>query len=537
MKSLIKRASSWSLIFVLMLGCDNSLNPNVYSSVTEQSYEFGEDDFNGVIGAVYTAMRGVWHHQQYYMAQELSADGIVMPANPSGWEDGGIYRNMHLHSWNSELVHISNMWNSFYRGVFLANRAIEQIENGTIPIPPGGNKDAGLAELRIARAFYYWLIMDNFGDIPLVTSNTQELPEKTSREEVYQFIVTEIQESMPDLSEAVNQEMYGRFNKWAAKALLANVYLNAEVYTGDTKWEEVITQTDDIINSGEYFLEGNFRDIFKTENSGSPEIIFAIPFDEDLAPGLYIQKWSWHAALRDKYNLESIPWGPGSAKGVTQFIDSYDTTDTRLGDTWLRGPQYATDGTPLTGSFDQAGEPLVFTKEVPNGVFTGEAEGYRMNKFEVEMGAKFYLSNDFPFFRYAGVLLMKAESLLRTGRAGEAASIVTQVRQRAFKDNPQNAVVTGSELQGDSRYNYGYVEDYEIVDEGDTAPVEYGRFLDELGWEFVWEAHRRRDMIRFGIFTTKSWLSHQPNGDHRTVFPIPQEVLNANPNLEQNPDY
>jgi len=208
-----------------------------------------------------------------------------------------------------------------------------------------------------------------------------------------------------------------------------------------------------------------------------------------------------------------------------------------LDDTWLSGPQYASDGATLTGSFDQAGEPLVFTKEVPNGVFTGEAEGYRMNKFEVKMGAKNNLSNDFPFFRYAGVLLMKAESLLRTGRAEEAASIVTEVRQRAFKDNPRNAIVTGSELQENSRYNYGYVEDYEIVDEGDTTPIQYGRFLDELGWEFVWEAHRRRDMIRFGIFTTKSWLSHKPNGDHRTVFPIPQEVINANPNLEQNPDY
>ena len=115
--------------------------------------------------------------------------------------------------------------------------------------------------------------------------------------------------------------------------------------------------------------------------------------------------------------------------------------------------------------------------------------------------------------------------------------MVTQVRQRAFKDNPELATVTDSQLAGNTCYQYGYVEDYKIVDRGNTDPIQFGRMYDELGWEFAWEMHRRRDAIRFGIYTTKSWLSHKPEGDYRSVFPIPETVLTSNPNLEQNPNY
>ena len=111
------------------------------------------------------------------------------------------------------------------------------------------------------------------------------------------------------------------------------------------------------------------------------------------------------------------------------------------------------------------------------------------------------------------------------------------MRQRAFKDNPELATVTDDQLKQNSSYEYGYVENYQIVDRGNTDPIQYGRMYDELGWEFAWEMHRRRDAIRFGVYTKKSWLSHQPQGDYRSVFPIPETVLTSNPNLEQNPNY
>ncbi len=537
MKAINKYILIGTCLIASFSSCDNDLQEIVYSDVTEQTYTY--TDAYKAMGIVYANMRSLFSHTNYYMAQETTADGIVQPANASGWDDGGIYRRMHLHTWNSENPQMSNMWNSFYRGVLNANRVIEQLETEVVPTPAGVNKEALIAEMKVARAFFYWLILDNFGDAPLVTSVSTELPAKTAREDIYQFVVDDITQALPQLSEENSQLMYGRFNVWAAKVLLANVHLNAEVYTGEPQWEACITQCNDIINSGQYSLEENFSAVFETLNEDSPEIIFAVPFDENVATGFFAHMFSWHAALSQKKNMQATPWGSGSAMGITQFINTYDPEDERLANTWLMGPQYASDGeTPLLGTYDQAGNPLVFTKELPNGEYTGESEGYRMNKFEVKAGAQGNLSNDFPFFRYAQVLMMKAESMLRTGRGDEAAQLVSQVRAvHGYKNQPEKAVVTGAELQQDSKYQFGYVENYEIVDPGNTSPVLYGRFLDELGWEFIWEGFRRRDMIRFGTFTTKSWLSHKPNGDYRTVFPIPQQTINSNPALVQTEGY
>lgn len=525
-----------SFVAIVFFACNNDLKEIVYSEVTEQTYNY-KDPYKAM-GIVYANMRSLFGHTNYYMVQETTADGIVMPANASGWDDGGIYKRMHLHTWNSENPQMANMWNSFYRGVLNANRVIEQLETGIVPVPRELSKEALVAEMKVARAFFYWLILDNFGDAPLITSTTTELPGKTSREEIYRFVTDEIKHSLPYLSEENNQVMYGRFNKWAAKALLANVYLNAGVYTGEPRWEECIQECEDIIVSGRYDLDADFSNIFETLNEDSPEIIFAIPFDENVATGFLPHMFSWHAILSNKVNMQATPWGSGSAVGVTQFINTYDPLDERLADTWLMGLQYDADGvTPLMGTYDKAGQQLAFTKDLPDGLYTSESEGYRMNKFEVKMNAQVYLSNDFPFFRYAQVLMMKAECLLRTGKPGEAAALVTEVRQRAFTDNPEKATVTGNTLLENSGYQYGYVENYQIVDPGNNEPVPFGRFLDELGWEFSWEGVRRRDMIRFGIFTTKSWLSHKPNGDYRAVFPIPQQTVNANPELIQTDGY
>lgn len=152
------------------------------------------------------------------------------------------------------------------------------------------------------------------------------------------------------------------------------------------------------------------------------------------------------------------------------------------------------------------------------------------------MGATNRLSNDFPLFRYADILMMKAECLLRTGHADDAAVLVSQVRARDFQSNSSKATVTGNDLLKGSSYNYGLQNHITSTYEGGND-IQYGRFLDELGWEFCQEAHRRTDMIRFGVFTKKSWFSHSPNGDYRALFPIPVGEIQKNGNLKQNAGY
>jgi hypothetical protein len=527
---------SWFAVY----SCSNNLDEKVFSSITQQSYNYTSQDFYPVVGSVYPSMRE-WVNgvQSFLITQEVTADAIVMTPNASGWDDGGIYRTMHYQTWNSEQTHVRSQWNWIYRGALLANNVIVQIESDQVPAPSPADKALGLAEARAARAFYYWLICDNFGDAPLVTSpESTELPAKTPRAEIFDFLVKELTEVIPSLSEEQGGNMYGRFNKWAAKALLANVYLNAEVYTGQARWNECIAQCDDIINSGRCGLSGNFKDPFRAQGvENSKEVLFTVVYDRMLAGGNTIHMWSWHTTARATFLTEAAPWGDGAARGVSQFVDTYDPDDSRLADSWLMGPQFAADGvTPLMCEYDLRGQPLVYSKDLPDANYAHEGEGYRMNKFEVEAGSTINSTTDIPVFRYAQVLMMKAECLLRLGQPG-AGALVSQVRERAFRSNPSKAAVTDEQLSGNTCYNYGFVEDYAIVDPGDRSPVRFGRMYDELGWEFAWELFRRRDAIRFGVFTTKSWLSHRPQGDYRAVFPLPEIAITSNPNLEQHPGY
>jgi hypothetical protein len=538
MKTIIKKYFYIPFLALFLSGCNNDLTEITYSDVATSTYTFAEP--YGAMGIVYAKMRNDFSHTDWYIVQESSSDEICHPANASGWDDGGIYKRMHLHTWNSENVQMNNMWNNIYSGVLNANRVIGQLKSGQIPTVTGVTSSSLISEMKVTRALYFWLLMDNFGDVSLDTattasaiSNPTMLP-KTLRKDIYSFVVSEISQAIPNLSVEKNQLMYGRINKWAAKTLLANIFLNAKVYINEPKWTECLAQCEDVIASGKYILEDNYKANFITENQTSKENVFVVPFDEKVGTGFFPQMFSWNGNFQAKVDMKATPWGFGAVMGVPQFIDTYDPADTRLNDTWLIGQQYKLNGDKIKASDNT---DFILKNSLPDGLYTYEKEGLRMNKFEVKVGALSNLGNDFPLFRYAQVLMMKAECLLRTGNADGAAEIVSQVRQRSFKSNPGKAIVTGAQLLGNSKYKYGYVENYNIIAPGDQNVVQFGGLLDELGWEFAWEGHRRMDNIRFGVFTTKSWLSHKPNGDFRTVFPIPQPALNANTLLKQNPAY
>lgn len=518
--------------------CSNNLDENVFSLVTEDTYNYTANDFHPTVASVYSYFRFIGH-DNYWATQEFTGDVIVNPPNSSGWDDGGTYRMLHYHKWTSEQNHLRVMWEKFYQGVILCNTVIEQIEQGVLPAPSEDDKRRGLAELRAVRAYYNWLICDNFGDAPLVKNRTTELPEKSSRREIYQFIVDELKAVIPDLSEEQGGNMYGRINKWAGMTLLANVYLNAKVYVGEEHWQDCLDVCDQIITQSPCGLSDNYNASFRaTGTETSKEILFTIPFDKIMAGGQSIHMFSWHGELQKKFKLEATPWGSGSSMALTQFVDTYDPDDTRLSDTWLMGDQYTPEGELLLCTYDMKGEPLSYRKEVKDGNYTNETDGYRMFKFEVPEGTTGSSDTDFPLHRYSEVLLMKAECLLRLGKPG-AGALVTEVRRRNFKNNPDKAVVTDEELKANSSYQYGTVINYVNQHDGDQTPIEFGRLLDELRWEFAWEMHNRRDLIRFGIFTKKNWLSHDAagEGDYRTVFPIPEAALTSNPKLTQNPAY
>jgi len=531
------------LMLILLSGACTKLEDQTFNQLVSSSFHPKQDDIVALIGPAYVSWQRLnemsndnrWR-QGYRYYQEISADQLMIPARPNGWVNNGMYRKPFMHNWDALDVYADGTWQNAYEGVTNCNRVIFQVGNGTIPVT-ATEKDALLAEMRALRASYYFALCDLFGNVPLVTRYDLEkgyLPEQSTRQQIYEFIVTELTESLPLLSTDVSVKTYGRFTKWAAYALLAKVYLNAGVYTGTPKWTECIAACDAVINSGNYSLEPNRKDVFKTVNENSKEIIFAIPYDE-----IYAQAWGaimigLQGVSGSTYNMQGGPWGGSCA--VPQFIDTYDPDDSRLKD-WIGGPQYSSTGVRLVGGMAPTmGLPFSYLNDVPSIDSTTEMSGFREGKYEYKLGVTSFLSNDQPLLRYADVLLMKAEAMLRTGNANGAAAIVSQVRERCFTSNPAKAAVTGTRLLGGSVYKYGLKDSKHgwNTNEG-GADIQYGGLLDELGWEFAQEGHRRTDMIRFGVFTTKSWSSHSPNGSNRILYPIPQSQINNNSNLKQNP--
>lgn len=531
---------SAALLSMMAGGC-TKLKDTSYNQIIASQFDPTGDDLNSLVGSAYVNWRQLLlHWNGVHRAQENSADQVVTPARPNGWVDGGIFRRIHEHKWTPDDDVVLNCWTRTFAGITNCNRIIYQIESGGIPLSQG--KENVIAELRVLRASYYYVLCDLYGNVPIVTDFDVPdgfLPEQNTRKEVYDFIVKEISESLPLLNTKNDISTYGRFNKWAAHTLLAKMYLNAGVFSGTPEWAKCIEQCDAVINSGAgYVLEGDQRDVFKTNNENSKEIIFALPLDEN-----YVTDWNafdihmqtLQPANQATYNLKSAPWGGICA--VPQAISSFDPDDARLKTNWIQGQQYSASGQPLNSTMGATtGQPLAFVNALPGIDKSDEIHGFRLGKFEIKMEANVQLSNDWPLLRYADVLMMKAESLLRTGKADEAAALVTQVRNRNFKTNPAQATVTGAQLQQGSVYNYGLRNHLTSTNEG-GADITFGRFLDELGWEFNQEARRRQDLIRFGVFTKKSWLSHSPNGDYRALYPIPRIELNKNANLEQNTGY
>lgn len=482
-----------------------------------------EEDIEKALVPVYSQLRQVccgWHGN--FDLQEETSDILITPTRGGSWFDGGTYIRLQLHNWAANQSQPGNLWNRSYTGINNANRLLFQIDNAEFDIP---NEEALVAEVKAARAFYYLLLLDNFRNVPLITSfDVPEgfLPDQVSPEELFDFIESELTSHLDLLSSDNDQSTYGRFNKWAALSTLAKLYLNAEVYIGSPRWTGVIEVTDEIINSGLFSLESNYRVPFSTNNDQSAELIFAVPFETDVAEEFHIHMKSLHQANQRTYQLRSNPW---NGMGVQpHFVDSYHSEDQRLDDTWLSGVQLAANGDTLEMSQNDSliGKPLVYENELLSIHDTAENDLFRIGKYEIAPNSSSSLSTDFPIYRYADVLMMKAEAILRIGGdPAEAAALVNEVRARAFEpDEPvsPNELIAAQNLYG--------------------AEVNFGRMLMELGWEFAAEGRRRSDLVRFGIYTRGTWgVDHVPNGEYRDIFPIPEDAINRNPSLVQNPGY
>lgn len=498
--------------------CTN-LDEEVYGQLTDANFPTTEEQFISALGATYTSLYSWANHGSIFSLQEVSSDELMIPHRGADWFDGGLWLRVHRHEYTPAEDALNNGWGFLFGGINNCNRVIDLFDQLVADGKVDATQAAGFsAEVKVLRALFYFWLLDAYGNVPIVSSFSaaEPNPPTRSRAEVYAFIESELNANVPNLARKKDGSTYARMNYYAGKALQAKLYLNAQVYTGTPQWDAAIAACDEVINSGAYSLESDYFTNFNTNNAGSNENIFVIPYDEQNARGFNIAQMTLHYSSQFTFDLQEQPWNGYCS--LQEFYESYEDTDKRKGvsgnqnirGNFFAGPQFAEDGTRLIDAGAEAGDPdgpeLTFTPEInehfPNAL---RQAGVRVGKFEIAKGSAQTLDNDFPLLRYADILLAKAEALYRKNPSdANALNLVNQIRTRSGVDE------------------FGSLTDDNL--------------LAERGREMFFEGWRRQDLIRFGKYGDAREFkpASTPN---KTIFPIPAQQINANPRLVQNPGY
>lgn len=435
--------------------------------------------------------------RQYWNCQELTTDEAVL-----SWNDATI-KDFHWHTWTATDVFISAMYSRIMYTVALSNEFIRVTANSSDPDLQKFN-----AEARFLRALAYSHGIDMYGNMSFVTEADLPgayFPEQISRADLFTYIESELLEIEGLMGDARFE--YGRADKGAAMMLLAKLYLNAEVYTGQPKYTECIAVLDRLFDAG-YSLADNYMHNFVADNHTSPEMIFPITFDginTQTFGGMVYLLLSQIGGSMPTYDLMGAKEAWAGLRTTSALVNKFDLNDDARALFWSDGQNLEINDI---------------------GIFT---EGYAITKFRnrklngdpSDSDQQTFVDTDWPMFRLADAYLMYAEAVLRGGTGGSrstALNLVNELRERAFGDTSGN-----------------------ITDADFTLDL----ILDERARELFWEGHRRTDLIRFGKFTGGAYLwpwkgkvkEGAASGAFRDLFPIPATELSVNPKLEQNPEY
>lgn len=529
-KKISKVASQFLLLLVLMLtSCTDDLDvlPKDDDSFTSEEYYQDPEAYRMFLSKLYggLARAGIGegdggediggirndfsvYLRSFYTLQQLPTDESVI-----AWADGSL-PSMNTTTWTPSNEFIYVMYSRTFYQISLANEFLRQSTDEKVnsrPVDPAIKADmpSYRAEARFLRAISLYHALDLFGKVPILTENDPVgffYPQQKSTQEVFDFLVSELTAIDADLKASQANE-YGRVDKIAAKMLLAKLYLNAQVYTGQDKYAEAATALQDVLNSTYQIANIPYSNLFMADNDtngAQNEFIFPIRFD-----GLYttsgVTNYLVHASILSTMNASDFGVD-GGWKGlrvrrefVNKFTDITGATDNRA-------------------MFHTTGQSLEINQ------ISNEAQGYGFKKWtnkksNGENGSNptgNFVDTDFPMFRLADAYLMYAELAVRGhGTLSQAVTYVNELRLRA-----NAATITSGDL------NLDFI-------------------LDERSRELSWECHRRQDLIRFGKFTGGSYLWQWkgnskegiPTEDYLKLFPIPDRAKSANPTLEQNIGY
>lgn len=449
----------------------------------------------------------------YWNLQELTTDEAAWT-----WQNDAGVRGLHEMSWSSLNPIIGGVYYRAFFQISVCNDIIRQSADDKISSRGFTGTSADdirryKAEARFLRAYQYWVLMDLFANPPFVDENSPiatGIPKQIQRKDLFNYIESELKAIEPTLAAPRTNE-YGRADQAAAWALLARLYLNAQVYSGTARYNDAITYSSKIIAAG-YSLHSKYRELFLADNDlNTNENIFTIRYD-----ATYTQNWGGTTYLA--HGPAAIP---GSISGTSGNWGGLRTTHNFVN--LFSDPSGNTDA---RAQFYTVGQ----NKEMSN-LYTG-TDGYPIAKYRnlTRTGGPAphadpngnWVDIDFPLFRLGEIYLIYAEAVLRGGTGGNTATALSHIN--ALRTRAYNGSTTGNIPASQLTTDF---------------------ILDERGRELHWEAHRRTDLIRHNKFTTNAYLWAWKGGvaagravdSKYNVFPLPSTDLTANPTLVQNPGY
>lgn len=497
--------------------CTN-LDEEVFSYISKENFFTSEEQVVIYAGRAYTSLQNWGSEQSWLTMDMLLGDEAAAPINPEGaWNDNGRYKELQQHDVPASSTLNLRTWEFIFDGIAACNDVIYELENSKFDFD---GRQRVLSEIKILRAFYYFLAADAYNSVPFSIDKMETgYPMPKDRSYLFTFIEKEIKDNIEYLADSRDTEYYGRVTQGMANTLLAKLYLNAEVWLGTPKWAEAETAAKAVIESEVYELAENYKDNFTVHNETSPEAVFAIPYStiyiesSDNAFCLFALTLSESLASK-KYNIGDGWYG---YVGQPDFIASYEEGDTRKSDTYLYGQMYDIDGNKMTitpkgtnEKVDYIIDPIFDESKFTTG--RSELEGAFLHKWEYQddgllTSYKISMENDIFVFRYADVVLMYAEALLRQDKSLDNLAMTDLNKMRTRAGLQEKASYTLEEL---------YIE---------------------RGHELALEGWRRNDMIRFGTYQNTWWAKPERTPDTALLLPIPSEIRNANSNLPQNPGY
>ena len=572
-----KYIASTVLCAIAITGCTD-LDETLYDQVGTQNYYNTKSD---VIRAVFRPFEhAYWSICSRHVLNELSADQLITPTRDGWWDDGGQWRRLHYHQWNVEDGgDAQTEWNGCFQGIMQCNYVIEDLAKLN-PDKFGFSQaefDNLKAQCRALRAWFYLRLLDAFRNVPLAVSyndvslNTEKQVEPTV---LFEFIEKELKDCTQLLSKkgglGVGANLQGQWTQAGAASLLVRLYLNAEVYIGENRYSDCEKVAQDIINGvyGAYAIADRWDAAFDWNNDQCDEVIFGFPSSQGYSFWVYQgDTYWWTVPARARYyfndrkakggdhntkyaaspsydldgNLYTYELGMpiqnfrkypgdermklyrnlGDSKREGMFLYGYlEYIDENGKKARVRAPEqpydlYIRDAVGNFQSLAPDKWPSNKTSNLRNG---DHNSGWHFAKYPFYSDDDAHqMESDYTEIRLPEIIYSLAECKLRSGNKTEAAKLLNSVRKRNYPIENYDDVLYSPE---------GKV----FLDEAEL--------LAEWGREFFAESRRRIDLIRFGKFSSGTWWDKTPDVNKNTeIFPIMRPILNANPNLEQNPGY